>query len=454
MKTIVQINTLDVPGGAACIANMLHRFFRDKGYYSKLIVGKKLGMDPDTNELKSLLMQVTRKLPPVSRALRRFYSILHAVRRRAALTSGVEDPGDSDSRYVEEIFSKTPDIILCHNLHGGYFDLSTLPALSKRHPVILLMHDPWLLGGHCAHSFDCEKWVSGCGECPHLDVQYALKRDTSHVNWLRKKKIFDMCRLYVISPSQWLMDKVEHSILKPAAIKTRVINNGVDQTMFYPADKKLARAALGINADDHVVMFAANGIRESIWKDYATMRAAVGEVAVAMPEKTLRFLAVGENAPDEKIGSAMITFVPQKSPEDMARYYQAADVYIHAARAENFPNTILEALSCGTPVIATAVGGIPEQIRGLRFKGDKTGLNNYEIGEATGILTPVGDVGALGNAICLLFREPEIRQNLSESAAIDARIRFNLEMIGNQYLEFFDEVIADWKEYSQVNNGK
>lgn len=447
-KTIAQINTLDVPGGAARIATLLHCFFKNRGYQSKMIVGTKLGSDLDTVELKFALKEVNGKLPPVQRIIRKLLFLYKALQRRVDVIYGLEDFDNYYCSYIEEILPDQTDIILCHNLHGGYFDLSTLPALSKRHPVILLMHDPWLLGGHCAHSFDCEKWVSGCGECPHLDVQYALERDSSHLNWLRKKKIFDTCRLYVISPSQWLMDKVEHSILKPAAIKTRVINNGVDQTMFYPSDKKLARAALGINADDHVVMFAANGIRESIWKDYATMRAAVGEVAQTIPEKSLRFLAVGENAPDEKIGSATITFIPHKSSEDMARYYQSADVYIHAARAENFPNTILEALSCGTPVIATAVGGVSEQIRGLRYEGDKSGLNHYDLSDATGILTPVGDVGALSNALCQMFLKPKILQQLSLSAAKDARMRFNLETIGNQYLEFFDEVIADWKGHS------
>lgn len=451
-KTIAQINTLDVPGGAACTVNMLHRFFRGRGYHSKIIVGKKLGSDPDTAELKSALEEANRKHPLETRFFRRLLSLYKTVQRRAAVMYGLEDFDNSYCRYIEEILPDSTDIILCHNLHGGYFDLRVLPVLSKRHPVILLMHDPWLLGGHCAHSFDCEKWVNGCGGCPYLDVQYALKRDASHINWLRKKKIFDSCRLYVVSPSQWLMNKVERSILKSAAIKSRVINNGVDQTMFCPANKELARAELGINVDDHVIMFAANGIRESIWKDYATMRAAIGEVAQTMPEKPLRFLAVGENAPDEIFGSATITFIPHKSSEDMARYYQSADVYIHAARAENFPNTIVEALSCGTPVIATAVGGIPEQIRGLRYEGDRSGLNHFDLSEATGILTPVGDVVALSRALCLVFGDKKILPLLSVSAAKDARMRFNLEAIGNQYLEFFEEVTLDWKTRSQVSN--
>lgn len=453
MMNIVQINTLDVPGGAARVTGMLHGYFKRNGCRSKRIVGGKLGADPDTVELAAAMRDTIGKLSPVAKCLTRLSGLPRTLRRHTEAITGMEDLGTPAAMHVAEMLPEEADVVLCHNLHGGYFDLCSLPALSKHYPVVLVMHDAWLLAGHCAHSFDCEKWTDGCGECPYLDVQYALKRDTSHINWLRKKRIYDSCRLYLITPSQWLMDKVERSMLKPAVIKSRVINNGVDQKIFCPGNKNAIRADLGIAVDDHVVMFAANGIRESIWKDYATMRAAVAEAALSMPEKHLYFLAVGENAPDEKIGTATICFVPYKTPEEMTRYYRAADVYIHAARAENFPNTVIEALSCGTPVIATAVGGMPEQIKGLSYEGDISGLNYFDAEEATGILTPVGDAAALSRAMCHLFRKPEILQKLSVTAARDARMRFNLEATGNQYLEFLEEVIADWKAHAQAGNG-
>jgi glycosyltransferase involved in cell wall biosynthesis len=263
---------------------------------------------------------------------------------------------------------------------------------------------------------------------------------------MRKKKIYDKCRLYVITPSQWLMDKVGRSILHPAVAKARVIPNGVDQNLFCPGSKAAARAKLGIQANEKVVMFAANGIRKSIWKDYGTMRAALRETADILPEMKVRLLAVGENAPEEKIGSAVITFVPHKAPDDLPLYYRAADIYLHAARAENFPNVIIEALSCGTPVIATAVGGIPEQIKGLNINADRSGLNQHSLDSATGILTPKGDVVALSNAIVYLLQHPEMVQQLSITAAHDAR-RFNLESIGEMYMAFFSEVMTDWKNY-------
>ncbi|MBJ6799244.1 glycosyltransferase [Geomonas propionica] len=430
---IVQLNTLDTVGGAAGVTGTLHEYFRSRGHFSLRVVGRKLGQDPDTVELRSAVR------PSL---LGRVGQFGRTVRRRAGLFAGLEDPGDPASRHLESILPTGNEIIVCHNLHGGYFDLAGLADLSLRHPVVLVLHDAWLLAGHCAHSFDCDKWRSGCGGCPYLEVQYSLTRDTSHENWERKRDIYRRCRLHVITPSQWLMDKVEDSILKPAVIQSRVINNGVDSSIFCPGARGGARQQLGISGDEHVVMFAAHGIRESIWKDYATMRSAVAKAAQALPYQRLRFLAVGESAPDEHLGAATVTFVPHQAPSELAAFYRAADLYIHAARAENFPNTVLEALSCGTPVVATAVGGIPEQVKGLRLDGDASGLNLYGPGEATGVLTPAGDAEGLGFALCHLLGNKSLLEQLSVSAAKDAKERFSINRTGAQYLDFFDEVAA------------
>jgi len=92
----------------------------------------------------------------------------------------------------------------------------------------------------------------------------------------------------------------------------------------------------------------------------------------------------GEASPPEQIGGVAIRFVPYlKDPKIVARYYQAADLYLHPARADTFPTTVLEALARGTPVVASAVGGIPEQ----------------DIEGRTGFLVPVGDAQALARRV-------------------------------------------------------
>jgi glycosyltransferase involved in cell wall biosynthesis len=95
----------------------------------------------------------------------------------------------------------------------------------------------------------------------------------------------------------------------------------------------------------------------------------------------------------ERIGAAEVRFIPyQANQESVARYYEAADLYVHAAPADTFPNTILEALACGTPVVATAVGGIPEQV---------------EDGQ-TGFLVPVGNARALAERLTQLLSDHQL----------------------------------------------
>jgi glycosyltransferase involved in cell wall biosynthesis len=130
----------------------------------------------------------------------------------------------------------------------------------------------------------------------------------------------------------------------------------------------------------------------------------------------------------------------------VAKYYQAADLYIHAARAEVFGKTIAEALACGTPVVATAVGGIPEVLKGLAQEGNiPAQLNQNPSSGATGILTPAGDARAMAQGMETLLADDDLRRRLSENAAKDSRERFSLERQTMSFLDWYEEVIRDWK---------
>jgi len=76
---------------------------------------------------------------------------------------------------------------------------------------------------------------------------------------------------------------------------------------------------------------------------------------------------LGEDAPVERVDKLEIRFVPyQEDPTTVARYYQAADVYVHAARAIRRPLVFRRRWAVAHPVVATAVGGIPEQVEDAR----------------------------------------------------------------------------------------
>jgi len=351
-QRILQVSTLDIRGGAAKVAWNLFRVYRARGYRSWLAVGYKEGKDPDVLSIPNgrYRSRWVRAWLTASSSLQPLIGKIRGFGRLESVLAWIGEPG----RWVErqrghEAFDfpgtwqlldlppGRPNIVHCHNLHGSYFDLRVLPWLSQQVPTILTLHDAWLLSGHCAHSFDCERWKIGCGQCLDLTIYPAVKRDATAFNWQRKQDIYAKSRLYIAMPSQWLMDKVQQSMLMAGAVECRVIPNGVDLSVFHPADKQAVRATLGMPQDAKVLLFAAKGIRRKIWKDYQTMRAAAALVAEPLQEQKVLFIALGEDAPAERIGQAEVRFVPyQKDPEAVARYYQAADVYIHAARAETW----------------------------------------------------------------------------------------------------------------------
>jgi glycosyltransferase involved in cell wall biosynthesis len=126
----------------------------------------------------------------------------------------------------------------------------------------------------------------------------------------------------------------------------------------------------------------------------------------------------------------------------MAQAYQAADVYLHAARADTFPLTVLEALACGTPVVATATGGIPEQVRSLRTSAAARDAEGLPETAPTGILTPPGDAAAATRAVEQILDDVALRERLGAAAADDARARFDLEKQCDAYHRWFEALRA------------
>lgn len=453
---ILQVNTRDVGGGAERVAFDLFRTYRVRGHDSHLVVGFKRSGDPDvrtmghglaTNRWAAWWWRWHERMQPwygrsgAVRRLCRWAQALAAPRGVVDRFRGVEDFHYPGARRL--LANGQPDLVHLHNLHGGYFDLRVLPELCRRVPVFLTLHDAWLLSGHCAHSLACDRWRGGCGDCPDLSLYPAVRRDATAFNWERKRAIFSQCQLRVATPCRWLMDRVADSLLAPAIVERRVIRYGVDLTVFRPGHRAAARSALGLDPDAIILLFAAAGIRRNPWKDYEMLRAAVARLAALRTDRKIIFLALGENGESESIGGARVQFVPfELNPRRVAHYCQAADVYLHASRADTFPNAVLEALACGTPVVATAVGGIAEQIRS---PGDYLGGASAVTGACadeppTGFVVPGGDAGAMAHAVDRLIGDDKLHRRMAGNAAADGRARFDLGRQADEYLRWYTEV--------------
>lgn len=455
---ILQVNYFDNIGGAARIAWDLHCGYRSRGENSNMAVEFKASHDPYVQVIPrsipssfpdSLLYQAgiwleqqvnDHDLLIGGKNVGRFLKKTSGYRHVWTKLQGREDFDFPGSRDLLQISAALPDVVHLHNLHSYYFDLRFLQTLSNSYPTIITLHDMWLLTGHCAHSLDCTRWQAGCGACPHLDTPPAVWRDATAYNWGRKKSIYEKSKLYLAFPSKWIMDKAKESILAPAVMDYRVIHNGVDQALFSPGNKLSARLELDLDPDSPVILFVAIGSSSNVFKDFLTIRIALEIVSSQWLGKKITLVALGgdDSLSNIHMGNTEIVFAPYEGDaRKVAQYYQASDLYLHAAAADTFPNAVLEALACGTPVIATGVGGIPEQIKD---------------GE-TGFVVPPRDFHAMAMKILYLLENSESEKKISFAAVEDVKRRFGLNQMIDEYLNYYQEAIRDW-QLQVVKNDK
>lgn len=438
IRSIVQINTRDQRGGAERVAWNLFQAYQQRGRASWLVVGKKYSNHPHVWEIANaphaptrwarIWLRCSEGLSPLRRrgikgigTLQKQLRLLAHSAARQQRRQGYEDFIYPGTKSLLTLLPAMPDLIHCHNLHGDYFDLKMLPWLSRQRPLLLHLHDAWLLSGHCAHSLDCNRWQHGCGACPYLHTYPAVHGDKTAENWRHKQALYRSSHLYVVTVSQWLMDKVQQSMLP--SLLPRVIPNGIDLNTFTPGDRLSARCALQLPADAQIILFDGR----SAFKDTATIHQALSRVQ----GERLLFIQLGQSNTPGDWGQGKLLprpYIPTTT--QMAEYYRAADLYLHVATADSYPNAILEAMACGTPVVATAVGGIPEQIRA---------------GE-TGLLTPPQASHALAHAIQTLLDNVEQRNQIGQAAAAHAKAYFGLPRQIDALLAYYEEIQLDWQQ--------
>ena len=449
--SLLQVSTADVLGGAERIARQLHEAIVAYGGESWLAVGRVEGhvrgaLTIPNDALRSAWTRRWRSLAErlehggfgASVAARLARGPIGDPIRWLSTQLGVEDFHFPGTRTLLNLPPRVPDVLHLHNLHNEYFDVRHLPVLSRAVPTVLTLHDQWLVTGHCAHALACTRWESGCGHCPHLDTYPAVQRDSTHYNWVRKHRLVSQSALHVAVPSMWLYNLVARSRMARSFRSLRLIRQGVDLAVFSPGDRVAARTRLGLPIDltRPVVLLLADSMREGSWKGGLWVREAL-ERFVAKPQgRRASLLAVGGTEGMQWGSSLPVRFVGAVNDDaTMAACYRAADVFVHPSRFENYPNAIMESIACGTPVVATAVGGVPEQVR-------ESGMQPGR--EATGALVPSYDAEALAAAIeQLLALDATTHARIRSAAREDAQLRFDAREMVRTYLAWYELLSLD-----------
>jgi glycosyltransferase involved in cell wall biosynthesis len=250
------------------------------------------------------------------------------------------------------------DVIHLHWINQGMLSLAEIGRIiASGKKVVWTMHDMWPFTGICHHAAGCTRYERSCGECPYLKTP--SRNDLSHQLFLTKQAVYARGEITFVACSNWLRELAAKSPLT-AGHQVVSIPNPIDTAVYSPMDKREARQRLNLPADKKIVLFAAvNASDPRKGMDYLAEASRI----MAQQHDDILFLIAGNDG--EELGKRLS--LPARSlgyvaPQDMPGVYNAADLFVTPSLQENLPNTIMEAMACGTPCVGFHTGGIPEMI--------------------------------------------------------------------------------------------
>lgn len=281
------------------------------------------------------------------------------------------------------------DVLHLHNIHGEYVSLAAMPLWGADKPIVWTLHDFWPLTGNCATPRSCTRWRQSCGRCPLLGVYPMSHVDRSRFyRWL-KPRLFAAAHPRIVTPSQWLGDRLQE-VPQLRDLPRRVIRYPIDCVLFSPQpDPRGLRHKFDLHPDRPTVVMSGHAWSDP-FKGGDQAIAALRQAHAAVPD--LQLLVIGKRSDEllraTGLGGRALPFLQGRGP--LAEAYACADVCLFPSRAENYPLTNLEAMACGTPVVAYDVGGIPEQVDHLNTGFVASDGHPEQL--ATGIVHVAGDV--------------------------------------------------------------
>ena len=349
---IVHISTSDKIGGAALAANRLNSAFNLANVDSIMIVLNQSGADKNIISVRKGKNQYISKLNLLA---------TESLKRKLFRPNYTTSLGwcGYDLCKIKEIIEA--DVIYIHWTGFGFLSIKGLSnILDLNKPTIIFMHDMWFITGGCHHSFECDLYKTSCSKCSKIGNK-KFNSITSITFNLKKKYLTKYKNLHIVAPSNWLANCVKQSALfKNNSIN--VIHNLIDTDSYKPIDKQIARKILNIPEDKKIILFGANGGKSDKYKGWDYLVSAISQI----DRNDVVIALFGGNISEEDrklLKFPIYSFGYLYDEYSTMLLYNAADVFVMPSLAENFPNTILESLACGTPVVGFNVGGIPDLIK-------------------------------------------------------------------------------------------
>lgn len=417
MNSVI-ISTRDTHGGAAIAAARLQMGLNDFGICTHMLVKHK----------KSTLPGVIQAPAPTSSEhedlFKRFQK--HYIdRNRTSLTNTKFSISYTATNTSFFEISENIDIINIHFI-SSFLSVESIHALlSLGKPVVWTLHDQWPFTGGCHYSAGCKGYTQDCGNCPQLvhDPLSITQR------MLQEKADLDQYpNLCIVSPSQWLAHEAKSSIVFKNT-PVHVIPNGINTRFYRPLPKTTAlRDKLHIPRDATTILFGAQSGAISR-KGFQQLTEALAHCS-QFPEfkkkadcgQIVLLLFGKPNANLDKLNIPYRSLDHIEDEGDMVNIYRSSDLFLLPSQEDNLPNTMLEAMACGTPVIAFAIGGMPDVIED----------------HISGRLIPHLDTFLFAKAITDLVIDPVKRKRMGLLARERITCSFTLEQQASQYHHLFN----------------
>ncbi len=355
MKVLI-VNTLERRGGAAVAAGRLMKALQKEGVEVSELVLQKTSDNPSVSAVGS---KWCKKLAFVWERL--FIWTTNCFHKKNLFAVSIANSGFDITRT--KAFQEA-DIIHLHWINQGLLSLSGLRKVFRTgKAVVWTMHDMWPFTGICHHSGTCDQYFSHCHRCPQLSQDCLSSRVLA-----RKKELYSGKNISFVACSQWLKERASHSPLTQQHILTD-IPNPIDISKFQVLDQNTARLFFNLPQDKRLILFGSvknTDKRKGI--DYFIE--ACRWIYNQYPDiaKTIGIAVYGSHSDElqAQIPIPVYSLGYISSEEALVNLYNAVDVFVTPSLEENLPNTIMEAMACGTPCVGFQIGGIPEMIDHLK----------------------------------------------------------------------------------------
>lgn len=413
---VLMLNTFDVEGGAARAAYNLHKALRGQRIDSQMLVQTRTSGDASVYERDTRLAKALGIFRPYLDML----PLLLYRKRHQAHWSVEWFP----TRINRQIRALNPDIIHLHWICRGFIHVPAPASFQK--PVVWTLHDSWPFTGGCHIPDNCTGYRVKCGCCPQLGSGYSW--DLSRWIWRRKRGFWKDINLTLVAPSRWLADCAQSSsLLRQRRIE--VIHNGIDLNQYRPVEKQEARKIMHLPQERKLVLFSAMNATYDRNKGFRYLETALRNLAADGWHDRMELMVVGQSVPSVPVDAGVPTrfLGVLKDETSMRLVYSAADVTVMASAQENLPNSVMESLACGTPVVAFNVGGVSHLIEH----------------QENGFLAKPFSIEEMSVGISFVLSDENRWRRLSARAGRKIENEFGIHRVAQQYVTLYKRLLNE-----------